>query len=241
MHRPFVAATTLAGLVACALAGCSATEAPSGPESGMVIDASQPLEPQARAAILADDLDAVEAVIAAGLDLSADLASGISPTHRGGYTPLHIAANAGKSDIVDYLLSQGAEVDATGFWGETPLMLAGYNGNAETVRLLVDAGASLTVGDRYDDTALHYAAWGNNPDTMLVLIDVGADLEQRNHLGETILLIAAHETNIEAIQVAIDAGADLEAVDNTGGTAVGLALVHMRKDVAAYLEAAGAR
>jgi len=229
----------VAGLAVVTLAGC-ATGGSSDSGDGIAIDASRPLEPQAKAAILAGDLDAVEDAIAAGLDLSADLASGISPTHAGGYTPLHIAANAGKPDIVEYLLDQGAEVDAAGFWGETPLMLAGYNGEAETVRLLVDAGASLTVGDRHDQTALHYAAWGNNPDTMLVLIDAGADLEQRNYLGETILLIAAHETNIEAIQVAIDAGADLEAVDDTGGTAVGLALVHMRKDVAAYLEAAGA-
>jgi hypothetical protein len=94
----------IALLAACAvvLTGCADAASPLADDTGggMVVDTSAPLEPQAKAAILADDLEVFEAALAAGLELSAD--------PGGGYTPLHIAANAGADEIVAMLEAAGA-------------------------------------------------------------------------------------------------------------------------------------
>lgn len=62
--------------------------------------------------------------------------------NRAGWTPLHYAASGPDVRVVDWLLSQGALVDAAAPNGMTPLMMAaGYGSFASTERLLA-AGAA---------------------------------------------------------------------------------------------------
>ena len=56
-----------------------------------------------------------------------------------GITPLHLAAKDNHVEVVKYLLSQGADVNAKTTWGRTPLDLAN---NAEKVNVLREAGGT---------------------------------------------------------------------------------------------------
>ena len=60
---------------------------------------------------------------------------------------LHSAARNGHVETVAYLLEQGGDIDAKGFFGATGLHWAAINGYKEMVDFLVERGADLTLKD----------------------------------------------------------------------------------------------
>lgn len=78
-----------------------------------------------------------------------------------GSTPLFIAAGEGRSDVVRYLLAEGAEVNAREPLGDTALTEAAYYGHVALVKDLLAHGADVNaVGN--DGTALDIALNRNN-------------------------------------------------------------------------------
>ena len=59
----------------------------------------------------------------------------------GGYTAVHRAAEAGSIPVLEVLVVEGAEIDATDPSGNTALTRAGLSGQADAVSLLLNAGA----------------------------------------------------------------------------------------------------
>ena len=68
-----------------------------------------------------------------------------------GYTPLHVAVDAGHDVVVDYLLSRtkGAHVNCTSISGYTPLHLAASSGHVGCVRVLLKHGADISITNEY--------------------------------------------------------------------------------------------
>lgn len=63
-------------------------------------------------------------------------------------TPLHVAANAGKMEVVAFLIEQGANVDAQDRRGKTPLHLAAFRGRKDVIEALLKAGADPSLTDK---------------------------------------------------------------------------------------------
>ena len=77
--------------------------------------------------------------------------------NRPGWTPLHYACSGPDEGVVDWLLLQGAEIDARSPNGSTPLMLAaGYGGISSAERLL-KAGADARLRNEQGQTAADFA------------------------------------------------------------------------------------
>jgi len=55
-------------------------------------------------------------------------------------TLLHYAARRGHTDIVKYLISKGADINATDRYHNVPLQVAARSGNIGIAKLLLDAG-----------------------------------------------------------------------------------------------------
>ena len=88
--------------------------------------------------------------------------AGANINSRGnGSAPLFIAAGEGRSDVVRYLLAEGADVNAREQLGDTALTEAAYYGHEALVNELLAHGADINaIGN--DGTALDIALNRNN-------------------------------------------------------------------------------
>ncbi|MBU3628279.1 ankyrin repeat domain-containing protein [Polynucleobacter sp. AP-Reno-20A-A9] len=74
-----------------------------------------------------------------------------------GWTPLHYACAKGRLEIAQYLIANGAIVDALSPGNTTPLMMAVQSGNEALVKLLLDKGADLQVRNSQGFSAIDIA------------------------------------------------------------------------------------
>lgn len=70
-----------------------------------------------------------------------------------GWTPLHLAAQAGRADVVRVLVERGADVDARDDRGGTPLHRALYHGQGDVAAVLIGYGANPD-GDGLDQLGM---------------------------------------------------------------------------------------
>ncbi|XP_053719932.1 myotrophin [Synchiropus splendidus] len=68
-------------------------------------------------------------------------AEDINRTLEGGRKPLHYAADFGHNDIIDFLISMGADIDVPDKHGFTPLITACFEGHVASVKALLEKGA----------------------------------------------------------------------------------------------------
>jgi len=92
-------------------------------------------------AILDGDLEEVQKQLNVGVD--------VDKQDTRGYTPLHYAAGVGRSDIVELLIKNGADINATdGVKGATPLDYAYWKNQMNIVETLKKLDAQRTYGDK---------------------------------------------------------------------------------------------
>uniref|UniRef100_A0A671V3S8 Uncharacterized protein n=1 Tax=Sparus aurata TaxID=8175 RepID=A0A671V3S8_SPAAU len=84
------------------------------------------------------------------------LGKGLDPDTTGpkAQTPLHLAAQCNRPELVDLLLKAGAQVIIKPFDGLTPLHVASQQGHADPVIRLLQGKADPGVKDRLGRTAL---------------------------------------------------------------------------------------
>ncbi|XP_055849106.1 poly [ADP-ribose] polymerase tankyrase [Episyrphus balteatus] len=109
-------------------------------------------------------------------------------------TPLHFAAGYGRREVVEYLLNNGASIQACDEGGLHPLHNACSFGHAEVVRLLLKAGASPNTTDNWNYTPLHEAASKGKVDVCIALLQHGANPNIRNSEQKTPMELADENT-----------------------------------------------
>ena len=98
-------------------------------------------------------------------------------------TPLHIACQHGKLEIVRLLLDHGAEVNAEADDGRKPLHFLSYGkyrsqeDGVRVARLLLKRGADVNTRCNDHKTPLHLASYFGNVEIVRLLLDHGADPE----------------------------------------------------------------
>ena len=73
------------------------------------------------------------------------------------WTPLHYAVFAGHREVADYLMEQGADINAQSTNGSSVLMMAIYEGREDLARLLIEKGAEREFRNDWGDGALEWA------------------------------------------------------------------------------------
>lgn len=145
-------------------------------------------------AAMMGDLDKVRGLIAT--DPRAIIAKDES-----GQTALHFAAHAGKvgqtlivrneivtriveisrdkpfKDLVDFLISAGAEVNAQDSGGQTPLHVASSYGNRQIIEVLLNHKAVVNARDENGQCPVHLAAREGHPSVVELLLEKGANVQ----------------------------------------------------------------
>lgn len=127
-----------------------------------------------------------------------------------GYTPLHVAALYGQSQLIDLLVCKGAPVNATDYHALTPLHLACQRGYQGVTLLLLHYKANADAQDNNGNAPLHLACMYGHEDCVkaLVYYDVQTcHLDLQNDKGDTALHMAARWGYEGIIQVLLENGA----------------------------------
>ncbi|KAJ7374941.1 Transient receptor putative cation channel sub A member 1 [Desmophyllum pertusum] len=116
-------------------------------------------------------------------------------------TPLHLAAQQGHDELVEFFLKKGAKIDSD-VHGQTPLHYAALKGSKRSAELiLASKPESLNVTDKNQNTALHMTAKGGHAEILKYLLSKSEQLVSVNERNQNILDIA-----IEARQEAVAMG-----------------------------------
>ncbi|XP_041091119.1 B-cell lymphoma 3 protein-like isoform X2 [Polyodon spathula] len=118
-----------------------------------------------------------------------------------GFTPLHIAVNNNRKDLLTTLLSRGADIDAVDIKsGRSPLIHAVENNSLEMVNFLIEHGANVNAQSYSGNTALHSASGRGLLDIARVLLKNGADCGIKNYHNDTALMVAKNKRVIDALR-----------------------------------------
>jgi ankyrin repeat protein len=151
-------------------------------------------------AVFDGNIEAVKQHLAAGAEVDAKDDEFVA-------TFLHWAAAGGQNEIVELLITNGADVNAKDSLDGTPLHLAAREGHMETAELLIAEGAYVNAKT---------ADGGGTP------LDVAIQFKEletadiiRKHGGKTGVELSIHKAaeagNIEAVKQHLAAGADVNA------------------------------
>lgn len=167
------------------------------------------------------------------------------PAQKTRRTPLHRAAEQGRTDLIEALVQQGLDPNARDSDGKTPLHLATAAGHVSAMQALIAQGANPTARDNDIVTPLHIAAEkGNLPvlDYLMTLHEVRISINQyaAYQTGFTPVMAAAAHNHTEVIERLVAHGADLNKTDNQNRHSLFIAVETGKVDAVRKLIALGA-
>jgi hypothetical protein len=173
-------------------------------------------------------------------------------------TPLITAASQGKTDMVKYLLSQGAQIDTQNELGDTALIAATKDNHFNIVIELLYANADVLIVNKENQNAYNIAAQNNNfkiadwiyqyekkqrkamQDLYEKVVQEKQEPLNPMHIGQWLmkygaktnvdheLLVASACGNIQKIKFQLDLGANINVQNMDGNTPLLLALMTYR-------------
>jgi len=129
-----------------------------------------------------------------------------------GRTPLHLASRGVHQDVLEYLVENGADVNARDSDNVTPLHSLSYRGNAEAMEILILKGAVVEVKEANGMTPLMYAVYSGQETAVALLFKHGARAETKDSSGATVADIAENQGHAELTQYLLSMGAELTPV-----------------------------
>ncbi|XP_065840029.1 transient receptor potential cation channel subfamily A member 1-like [Oscarella lobularis] len=143
-------------------------------------------------------------------------------------SPIHEAAQSDCTEAIQFLLNEGANIEAeTIKLRRTPLLMASSSGASNAVELLLRSGANYRVADKEGRTVLHLAI--GHSKTLRTLIEnlkeekMGELIDLPDNNGDMALHYAAKGGYKASAHCLYENGANMDAVNSRGLTALHMA------------------
>jgi len=149
----------------------------------------------------------------------------LNQCNKEGNTPLHLACQADKPDIVKAMLCAGADVNTLGsVEKELPLHTALKSNNVSCVKEILEMFPNQlhTKDMKHGGTPLH---WATEKPILDALIGLGCNIEARNFSGSTALHTMVKHKRLPCVVCLLSYGAKVDQVDSDGNTALHLAVI----------------
>ena len=158
------------------------------------------------------------------------------------------AAEEGNTDIVEYLISRGANVNAVsvGIDGDvkdkkinSTLYSAIIRGNLDIIKLLIENGADIEQELDFSggtEAPVLTAAGCSSKNILEYFLKKGAKVNYQNNKGNSPLMRAAYAGRIDNLKILLSYKADKQLKDSNGHTAMDLAKEKKQKEIVDYLE-----
>lgn len=160
-------------------------------------------------AISSGNLELVQYLLADGTGLTLQV---------GDKTPLIMAAQKNKTNILRWLLAEGAPVNQADKNNHTALMSACSAGTLETVSLLLQHGAKMDMTNNAGMTPLLLAVINRNAGIVELLIKNGVPLFSDRHEGFKALTLAVERTSVNIASLLLKAHVPVEPVRFIGNS-----------------------
>ena len=169
-----------------------------------------------------------------------------SRDRQNGFTPLHWAVIAGRTNLVFWLVEKGADVNVVDQQGMTPLHKAAVFNRVTCAEALLAAGADISAfGRKYGALQLqpiHLAAEEGNVDMVKLFLSRGVDVNSPTAGANRItpLHFAAAKGRVAVVETLIASGADINSPDLAKKTPLAWAVQSEQTGAARFLRDAGA-
>jgi ankyrin repeat protein len=124
-----------------------------------------------------------------------------------GTYPLISAVRSHRSEMVSYLLKNGANPEIRDAESSTPLIWAAKQNDILMARKLIESGANINSEDRLGASSLWYAVRGNDFQVVAMLLNSGAKIKAGPN-GITPLSLARQNNNSRVIRLLSEAAAE---------------------------------
>ena len=138
-----------------------------------------------------------------------------------GYTPLMMAARAGRADVMRYLLELGASQDVSDTAGTSLVDLTIRWGDFAVMQVLQDFGANFNNFSNITDNAhpIWQAIHDGQSASIERILDSGLSVNFANK-GISLLQLAAEVDNSRIVRILLDRGAEVNKTDSYGWSAL---------------------
>ncbi|XP_028610016.1 ankyrin repeat domain-containing protein 27 isoform X2 [Grammomys surdaster] len=145
---------------------------------------------------------------------------GVNVTNQDGFSPLHMAALHGRTDLVPLLLKHGAYSGARNTSQAVPLHLACQQGHFQVAKCLLDSKAKPDKRDLSGNTPLIYACSAGHHEVAALLLQHGASINACNNKGNTALHEAVTGRHTLVVELLLFYGASVDILNKRQYTAV---------------------
>lgn len=168
-----------------------------------------------RVAAAVGKMNIVEYFLDHGIDVDAGSPQ-IPDDPNYGVTALMFASGNGNTEMVEYLLKRGANINRKAAQGHTALTWAIDSNHHEIVVFLIQNGADINVKNAIGETPLHRAVGKDFSMVAEILIRAGARVDETMDSGATPLHMASAYCKLHSAKLLILYGADINQKMNNG-------------------------